>query len=434
MKNLNRRVFLKGTVLGAGTLAVPNIVPASVFGADAPSNRIVMASIGTGGQGRGNMGNLMQYSDCQVVAVCDVDANHCKEAANQVNNHYNNSDCKEYNDFREVIARRDIDAVCISTPDHWHGLITIAAAKAGKDIYCEKPLTNSIFMGQAVYRTVKRYGRVFQTGSHERSREKARFACELVQNGYIGKLHTIVVNLPCIEPHHKSVMNDTGDHPVLSVPPELDWDMWLGYTPLVPYTPKRCHFSWRFVMAYGAGEMSDRGAHVIDIGQLGNNTDDTTPIEFWAKGELPKSKLFDTYFNFQFEARYANGVKMVGTSEEPRGVKFIGDDGWVFVHIHGGHLEASDPKLLTTNIKPDEIHLGRSKGHHRNFLDSVKTREETMAPIHVGYHTLLTCQLLNISMMLDGARFKWDPSRERVLDNPRAQALLKRPMRAPWTL
>jgi len=432
MTKLNRRAFLKTSAACAGSFVLPTIVPGTVFGANAPSNRIVMASIGTSGQGQGNMKNLLQQPDCHIVAVCDVDAKHRQKGANIINTHYDNSDCVQTNDFKDVMARDDIDAVCISTPDHWHGLITLAAARAGKDIYCEKPLVNTIAEGKAVYETVKRFGRVLQTGSHERSRAKARYACELVQNGRIGKLHTMVVNLPCTQGHHLAVLNDKDTHPVIPVPAQLDWDRWLGPAPKVPYTVKGSHFSWRFIMDYGGGEMTDRGAHVIDIGQLGNNTDHTTPIEYWAKGELPNSTLFNTYFNFKFECVYANGVKMIGTSDEPRGIKFVGDEGWIFVHIHGGHLEASRPSLLKETFRPNEIHLGRTLNHHRNFLDCVKTREDTMAPVHVGHHSAVICHLLNISMQLDGARLKWDPKTETVLNHAMAQRMLTRTMRSPW--
>ncbi len=434
MKKLHRRAFLKASAASLGAMALPTIVPATVLGANAPSNRIVMASIGTSGQGQGNMRNLLQQRDCHIVGVCDVDSNHRKTALNIVNKHYSNKDCAQYLDFRDVMARDDIDAVCISTPDHWHGLITLAAARAGKDIYCEKPLVNTIAEGKAVLKAVKRYGRVLQTGSHERSRGNARYACELVRNGRIGKLHTMIVNLPCTQSHHLTVINDRAEHPVMPVPPQLDYDRWLGPAPKAPYTLKRSHFSWRFIMDYGGGEMTDRGAHVIDIGQLGNHTDNTTPVEYQATGELPKSTLFNTYFNFEFECLYNNGVKMIGTSDEPRGIKFVGDEGWVFVHIHGGHLEASNPALLKETFGPNETHLGRTLNHHRNFLDCVKTREETMAPVHVGHHSAVICHLLNISMQLNGAKLKWDPKTETVLNNPTAQRMLRRSMRSPWQI
>ena len=435
MNPMNRRTFLKTTAVTAGAIAIPTVVPSSVFGQNAPSEKIVMASIGTGGQGRGNTANFLQHPDVKVVAVCDADTRHLKMASQMVNEAYKNQDCREYRDFRELLAKEtDVSAVCISTPDHWHGLTSIAAARAGKDIYCEKPLTNTVAEGKALFAAVKRYGRILQTGSHERSNESGRYACELVRSGKIGKLQTMIVNLPCIEEHHKAIINDTGDHPEQPIPKELDWDMWLGHTPMVPYNERRCHFYWRFIMNHGGGEMTDRGAHVIDIGQLGNGTDNTTPVEYWAKGELPKSKLYNTFFNFEFKCKYANGVEMIGTSNEPRGIKFVGTDGWIFVHIHGCSLEASNPDLLKIKLGPNDVSLGRTRGHHRNFLDCVKSRQQPFASAEVGYHTATICHLLNISMQLDGAKLAWDPATEQVTNNPQANSMLARPMRAPWRL
>ena len=436
MNRINRRSFMKrATAVAAGVVGSPYIVPSSVFGAAAPSNRIAMGFIGVGGQGTGNMKNLIRYDDCQGVAVCDVVDSHKERARNEVNKKYGNKDCKVFGDFRKLLAMKDIDAVTVCTPDHWHGLISIAAAKAGKDIYCEKPLVNNIAEGKALVKTVKRYGRVLQTGSHERSREGARFACELVRNGRIGKLQSMVVNLPCTQSHHLTIINDRAEHQPMPVPAGLDWDMWMGPTPNVPFTEGRyTPLGWRFILDYGGGEMSDRGAHVIDLAQLGNNSDKTTPVEYIARGTRPKSKLYNAFFDYDFECKYADGMTIKGTHDEPRGIKYIGDEGWVFVHIHGGHLEASKPSLLKEKIGHDEILLGRSPGHHRNFLNCVKTREEPMAPYYVGHNTATICHLLTISMQLGGARLKWDPKREVITNNDQANNMISRPMRSPWRL
>lgn len=431
----SRRTFLKKSVLAGSALTFPNIVPAVVLGKDAPSNRIVMACIGTGGQGTYNMKAFLEQSDAQVVAVCDVDKNHRQRACNTVNEKYGNKDCAEYNDFRQLLSKKKLDAVMIGTPDHWHGLITIAAAQSGADIYCEKALINTIAEGIAVVKAVKRFGRVLQTGSHERSNAKARFACELVQNGRIGKLHTVQVNLP-VDQYQIAKLNDrdTKKHEEMPIPEGFDYDMWLGYTPWVYYTVGRCHVNWRWNLNYGGGEMTDRGAHVIDLAQLGCGTDGTTPVEYQAKGRRGNSLIYNTFCDYTFECQYANGVKMIGTHDEPRGVKFIGDEGWVFIHVHGGHLEAEPASLLTEKIGPDEIQLGRTPGHHRNFLDAVKTRQKTMAPAEVGHHTATICHLLNISLQLDGRRIKWDPKNEKVIGDSEANSMLNRPMRSPWHL
>ena len=442
-KKISRRQFLKGTALASagGITGFPTIIPGRALGLDgavAPSNRVVMGCIGVGGQGTGNMQAFLNQPEVQVVAVCDVDANHKARAKKIVQDFYaqqgksaGGDGCAEYRDFREVTARQDIDAVSIGTPDHWHGLITIAAAESGKDIYCEKPLVNTIAEGIAVRKAVQRYGRILQNGTHERSRHSVRFACELVRNGRIGKLHTIQINMPNSDPHHLEIINNENIFPNMPVPENLDYDMWLGPTPWVPYTERRCHFWWRFIFNYGGGEMTDRGAHIIDIGQLGNGTDHTGPVELRANGEAPKSGLYDAYMKYDFECTYANGVKMIGASVDPRGLKFIGDEGWIFIHIHGGMLEAEPASLLQETLRPEEVHLGRSPGHHRNFLDAVKTRNQPMASVEIGHRTATICHLLNIAM-LTKSPIRWDPEKEEILNNPEAQRLLARSMRSPW--
>jgi len=436
-RRINRREFIKGISAAAGIAAIPAIIPSSALGAAksaAPSDRIVMGCIGTGGQGTGNMRAFLGRRDVRVVAVCDVDARHCNRAKSIVDSRYKNKDCTRHNDFRELLANTDIDAVTVCTPDHWHGLASIAAAKAGKDIYCEKPLTNTIAEGRALYDAVERYGRVLQTGSHERSRFNARVACELVRNGRIGRLHTIEINLPCNDGHHMAVINDKQKHAPMPVPDGFDYDMWLGHVPAVPYTRKRCHFSWRFVMDHGGGEMTDRGAHVIDLAQLGNGTDDTTPIEYRATGVRPANNLWSTFFNYDFECLYANGVRMIGKSRPPRGLKFVGDDGWIFIHIHGGNLRASSNALLREKIGAGEIRLGRSPGHHADFINCVKSRGKPFASVEIGHHTGVICHLLNISMQLGGRKLKWDPAGEQVTNDATANRMLARPMRSPWSL
>ncbi len=428
---VSRRGFLKRAgAVAAGAVAFPYIIPSSALGADgavAPSNRIVMGAIGVGGQGTGNMRQFLNSPGVQMVAACDVDKSRVEAAKKIVDEKYGSQGCKAYGDFRELLARTDIDAVCIGTPDFWHGLITIAAAKSGKDIYCEKPLVNTVAEGTAVRDAILRYGRVLQTGSHERSRDNARYACELVRNGRIGKLHTIHINLPWDA-------RDLSTLPVpMPVPEGLDYDMWLGPCPWETYTEKRCHFWFRYILEYSGGEVTDRGAHVIDIGQLGNGTDDTGPIEITGQGKFLTKGLYDCAVDYHFEFTYANGVRMLCTTNEPRGVKFEGTDGWVFEHIHGGNLEASKPSLLKERIGPNEIHLGRSPGHHADFLNAVRTRGLPMAPVEVGVRSATMCHLGNIAM-LTGRKIQWDPVKEIITNDAEAQKMCKRPMRAPWTL
>jgi ASC-1-like (ASCH) protein len=435
-RHCSRRDFLRrsaaATAVGIG---FPYIIPSSALGADghvAPSNRITMASIGTGGQGCANTRAFLSLPDVQMVAVCDVDMGHRANGRKMIEEFYaqkkdaaDYKGCAEYNDFREVLARPDIDAVMIATPDHWHAVMSVAAAEAGKDMYCEKPLANSVPEGRAVVNAVRRYRRVFQTGSHERSRDNARYACELVRNGRIGKLHTIRVNMPV--DNHGPIDNQ----PVMPIPPGFDYNLWLGPAAYEPYTEKRCHFYFRYILDYSGGEMTDRGAHIIDLGQLGNGTDHTGPISVEGNGWFPPDGLFNTAMKYQFEFEYANGVRLIGDSIEPRGIKFEGTDGWIFIHIHGGDLRAEPASLLREVVGPEEIQLGRSRGHHHDFIECVKSRGVPKAPIEVGHHTGTMCHIANIAMKL-GRKLHWNPDTEQFINDDVANRMLVRPMRAPW--
>lgn len=449
---LSRRDFLKRTASIAGAaFAIPAIVPSTVFGANVPSSRITMGCIGLGGQGTWNMLGFLNNPDVQVVALCDVNAGsddydmlyQFKGSSSAGLQHAIDRARKAtaesfigfdtYSDFRDLLARDDIDTVTVCTPDHWHALVSIAAAKAGKDIYCEKPLANSVAEGRAVCDAVKRYGRILQTGSHERSNDSARFACELVRNGRIGKIHTVHVSMPTNEPHHDTLRSRFKPQPVTPVPEGLDYDMWLGHTPQVPYIRARCHFWWRFNHTYGGGEMTDRGAHVLDIVQLGLNTDDTGPVEIAGCGNAPKEGVYNAFMEFNFECKYANGVRLIGKSEGTRGIKFEGTDGWIFVHIHGGRLEAQPQSLLRETIGPNEIHLGRSPGHHQDFINAVKSRGTTIATPEIGHRTASLCHLINIAM-LRGRKLNWDPKMEKFTNDDIANKMLTPTMRPPWHL
>jgi len=432
----SRRAFLAQVAAASAALSVPYFVPASALGlgqAVAPSERIVLGCIGTGGKGRNNLSTFMTFPDVQVVAVCDVAAGHLEQARQLVANRYQNQDCLTFRDFRELLTRADIDAVSVATPDHWHALPSIAAAKAGKDIYCEKPLANSVAEGRAICRAVQENQRILQTGSHERSNAQGRFACELVRNGRIGRLQTIRVNLPCSDRHHLQARELREVPAAQPVPEGFDYDFWLGHTALAPYHEKRCHFWWRFILAYGGGEMTDRGAHVIDLAQLGAGTDDTGPVEFEARGTVTANSLYDAYWDYQFENTFASGVKMIGGTEGPRGVKFEGTEGWIMIHVHGCRLEAEPASLLQEMIPENGIQLGRSPGHHRNFIDCVKSRQATIATAEIGHRTATICHLNNLAMRL-GRKLRWNPQTEQVLDDAEANRLLAPTMRAPWSL
>jgi predicted dehydrogenase len=440
-----RRGFVRlATTSSAGILFFPEILPPSVLGADgliAPSNRIVMGWIGCGGQGSGLLDQFLSQKDVQVVAVCDVDAANRLSAGRRVNSKYGNEACRLLHDYRELLDLKEIDAVCVATPDHWHALASVAAANAGKDIYCEKPLANSIGEGRAIVNAVKKNKRMLQTGSHERSSDDARFACELVRNGRIGRLKTVRINLPASDSHHQKARESTTLPPATDpIPDTFDYDMWLGHTPVAPYYRDRCHFWWRFNLRYGGGEMTDRGAHVIDLAQLGAGTDVTGPVEIAATGVRNKGGLYDAFWEYKFINTFKSGLKFIGTTDEPRGVRFEGSDGWIFIHVHGAKLEAGDPDLLKglaewkqSGGTTHRIRLGRSPGHYSNFLDSVKSRQQPVAHVEAGHRTASLCHLNNIGMKL-GRKLRWDPVNECFPGDDEANRCVMPAMRPPWRL
>lgn len=423
-----RRGFLKAA-LAAG--AFPALVPARAFGAN---DRLTMAMIGTGGRGRHLARQFVKLGEVRVVAACDLDTREAAKCVAEINKAYGDTACQTFGDFREVLARRDIDAVVIATPDHWHALTGIAAARAGKHIFCEKPLANSIGESKALRDAVKKAGVVLQTGSCERSRDNARFCCELVRNGFIGRLHTMRIHLPTDQGHHDNVRRQTAMPAAENPPAELNYDFWLGHTPKIPYYPGLHPGSWRFHLSFGCGEMSDRGAHVIDLAQLGNDTDGTGPVSIEAKGWDDAHGLYNAPMAFEFENRYANGVRMVGgTALKPRGVRFEGDEGWLFLRVHEGTIEASDERLLKLDPASFKLRLGRTAGHEQNFVDAVKQRTAPFADVEVGHRSATAC-LVNMMAMRLKRKLTWDPVAERFEGDDEANRLMTPEMRAPWSL
>lgn len=439
MGHISRRDFLKGTAAVAGLFAVPVWVPSSVFGADAPSERITVGCIGTGRMGQDDMKELLGQADVQIVAVCDVDSNRAKDAQKLVETRYANrtssgefKGCDIYGDFRELVARKDIQAVMICTPDHWHTLPAIAAARAGKDIFLQKPLTLTIEEGRALSDTVRRYGRVFQVGSQQRSDARFRLACELVRNGRIGKLQRVEVGFgtdPGCKPQ-----------PDMPVPSNLNYDMWLGQTPEAPYTEYRVHPQkgygrpgWLRMAAYGHGMITGWGSHHLDITQWGMDTEKTGPTEIVGEAVYPKEGLWDVHGDFRIEYTYANGVKVICADESKckQGVHFFGDKGSVYVRRES---IATDPKtLVDEKFSPNDLRLYKSNNHKRNWLDCIKSRAETIAPVETGHRSCTVCLLGSIAMRL-GRKLRWDPATERFIDDDEANAMRSRPMRAPWKL
>jgi len=431
-------------------------IPARVMGTAGntpPSERVTMASIGCGGMGTNNLRAFLAQPDVQILAVCDVvtasdEYGHWykqgwngawfgREPARKIveaeyaqkNPSGNYKGCAAYVDFREVIARNDIDAVCITTPDHWHAIPAIMAATAGKDIYCEKPLSLTVAEGRAMVEAARRYNRVFQTGTQRRSSEPYRFICELIRNGRIGKFQRALV---AIGGNNKQA--PPADWQPMPVPEWLDYEMWLGPAPWAPYHKDRCLYTFRFNQDYSGGQTTNLGAHGIDIVQWANGTDETGPIEIEdLGGEFPSDGLFTTATKVHFRARYANGLELICRTQEKELYRYEGSEGWIQIPTYSNDWTCYPESLKTTVIGPDEIRLYKSNDHHRNFIDCIKSRRPTAAPAEIGHRSTSICQLGNIAMRL-GRKLHWDPGTERFTDSEQANGMLARPMRSPWHL
>jgi myo-inositol 2-dehydrogenase / D-chiro-inositol 1-dehydrogenase len=427
--HLTRRAFLKQSTAAVTTaLAAPLLSPSFLFGAAgvAPGNRITIGFIGTGSHGTGwNLPRYLKQPDARVLVVCDVDRDHMEFAKDKVDELYQNKDCAMTPDFREVLARPDIDAVMISTPDHWHTLISLMALRAGKDVQCEKP-TLTITEGKVLIAAVRKRQRVFQTSTEDRSLPMYHRMAELVRNGRIGKLQKIEVILP----RQPTTPGKPAPQPV---PPELDYEMWLGPAPYAPYTKDRVHFNFRWIWDYSGGIICDWGAHLFDTAQWGNDTEHSGPVEVEGTGTFWEGGLYNTVKDYNVTYRYANGVVMTCQPGNPS-IKFIGADGWVGNRGWRGALEASSPDILNSVIGPNEIHLYTNpEGEHRDFLDCFKSRKDPYFPVEIGHRVASVCHLANIAIKL-GRKLKWDPKNERFLGDDSANAMLSREMRAPWKL
>ncbi|MBN2375580.1 MAG: Gfo/Idh/MocA family oxidoreductase [Sedimentisphaerales bacterium] len=447
--HLTRRNFLKRTAATAvSALGAPYIVPASIFGANAPSNRVNVGCIGTGNQGVQDLKGFLNQDDVQVLAVCDVNrASYGYAHSNQylgwepaqkiVNEHYSRKKrsgqykgCDAYTDFREVLARNDIDAVTVVLPDHWHAVVTIRAAETGKDIYCEKPLSLTIAEGRAMVEAVKQYGVILQTGTHHRSDEHIRRGCELVRNGRIGEVKRAIVVLG---PHGKREY--IGKWQPQLIPKEFDYDMWLGPAPWAPYHSDRCLYRFRFFHDYAGGETTNTGAHCFDVVQWALNTEHTGPVEIEDTGsEWPKDGLYDAVSKVSFRAEYANNVELIcgPTGKSNLAARFEGTEGWLEIPWWN-RLISQPQSLVDSVIGTNEIHLYRSKNHYRNFLDCVKTRCRPITPVEIGHRSATVCHLGNIAMRLK-RKLHWNPEAERFTNDDQANRLLSRSPRAPWHL
>jgi predicted dehydrogenase len=452
--NTSRRKFLTDSAkaaIGTGiAFSFPSIVPASVFGRNAPSNRINVAAIGAGRISRGHdMPGVWQNSYAQIMAVCDVDLHRAEEGKQLVNEFYSKRDGKPYDgvklysDYRELLQNKDIDAVIISTPDHSHAMIGVAAAKAKKHIYMQKPASLTIAEGRIISDVVNKSGVKFQIGSQQRSTEQFRYAAELVRNGRIGELKTVYVGLPGDPPG--------GNKTEMPVPANFNYDMWLASTPDVYYTEERVHPQkgygrpgWLRCEQFGAGMITGWGSHHIDSAHWGMGMERSGPVEVWCeKAEFANNGLWDVHGIFKTHANYANGVHMIVSNEFDNGIKFEGTNGWIFVSRgdyqatssdpakpgpQAKKIDASDVKILTSVIGESEYKFTVSTSHHGNWLEAIRDNKKTIAPVEEAHRSCSACLLHHISMKLK-RKLQWDPKKEKFKNDAEANKMLSRAQR-----
>lgn len=442
-RTLTRRAFVRSTALAASAMAAPFIVPSRLLGRNAPSNRITLGIIGCGNQSTVDIPEWLKNDDCQIVAVCDVNRgsrgyrNESQFLGREpqrdfVNRHYAAATASgrfrgvdAHADFRELLARPDIDAVAIITPDHWHAVQTVLAARAGKDIYCQKPLTLTVREGRDMIAAVRQHRRILQTGSQWRSNAMVRNACELVRAGRIGTLRQVET--------YVAENNAVGPGPgwqAMPVPEGFDYDAWLGPASAAPYHRDRCFYRFRFISDYSGGQTTNFGCHSNNVAHWGMGMDESGPVEIEDLGAEfpPQGDLFTTATKVAFRARYANGVTLeCKTDRRGFGVTFVGTQGWL--RITSKAVEASNPELVGLELRAGILPV--SQNHYRNFLDCVKSRKDPVEPVEVGHRTASLCHLGNIAMQLH-RKIRWDPAKETILGDVEAAKMLSRPRRAPW--
>ena len=447
MNKINRRKFIRlSATAGASAIVVPTIISSCARGRDgnvAPSDRINLAFIGSGNQAMNDIRDFITDKRVQITGICDVNKQSTgywsgvvggrEIGINLVDGYYSKlygkkyAGCQGFEDFRDVIAKSDIDAVEVVLPDHWHSIPVLMAAKAGKDIYCQKPLALTIPEGRAMADAVKKYEVIFQTGSQQRSDENFRRVCELVRNGRIGDLQTVECGLPSGTPDYGKTGNQTETIPV---PKGFEYNTWLGPAPDAPYCPARTHVNFRWVLDYSGGQVTDWGGHHPDIAQWGMGTEYTGPVKIQkAEATWAVHPIWNTATNYYFECIYANGVKLIISDKLRGGVTFRGTEGWAWAN-RGKH-EVFPENLKDTVISDSEIHLYKSDNHFRNFIDCVISGKETIAPAEIGHRSITMSHLGNIAMKLQ-QDLDWDPVAEKFVDNELANSMLSRIMREPW--
>lgn len=437
--NLSRRGFLERSKLTLAAAGLPLWYAGQVTAAlDAKPGAgkaegegpPVLGAIGTGSRGLSVMEEAKK-AGARFVAVCDVDANHLEKGRDKAGG----ENVKSYRDYRELLDDPKVEAVTVVVPDHWHALIAIEAMKRGKDVYCEKPLSLTVAEGRAMVDAARRYDKVFQTGSQQRSNDRFRLACELVRNGRLGKIATVETRI--------GENPKEGPFPTAPVPAELDWNFWMGQTPEVDYVVKRCHYEFRWWYEYSGGKVTDWGAHHNDIAQWGLGTDETGPVGVVSEriGEpTDEPNSYNCPIDFKITYTYAkdvtpvcDGSQVICTGKGENGIKFIGADGkWIFVNR--SRIEASDPALLDEPLKADAVKFEVSDNHMKNFFSAVHSRSRPICDVAIGHRSATVCHIGNISLRLGGKKLVWEPAKERFFGDALANAMLSREMRKPWKL
>jgi predicted dehydrogenase len=453
----SRRTFLKSSLGAAVAVGFPTIVPSSVFGQDAPSNRINIGAIGVGRISRvHDMPGVWKYTtgarNNRILAVCDLYAPRVEQGKQLLDGVYSKQTGKDYNatigytDYRELLSNTEIDAVIISTPDHQHARLAVAAVRAKKDVYLQKPASLTIAEGRFMSDHVMSSGQILQVGSQQRSWKQFHRACELVRNGRIGDIQHVEIGLPG---------DPSGGNPdKMPIPSGFNYDAWLGSTPEVYYTVDRVmpqqgfdRPGWLRMEQFGAGMITGWGAHHVDTAHWGMNTEHTGPVEVWGTAEFPTHGLWDVHGPFKTDSVYANGITMSISGDYPNGIKWIGTHGWIFVtrdeqasptataadKANVDPLVASDPKILTSVIGPNEVHLYTSDDQHGNWLDCIRSRQAPTATAELGHRACSTC-LVNHIAMKTKRKLQWDPAKERFNNHDEANSMLSRPQRSPYIL
>lgn len=446
---------MKTAAAGAGAIVLPTIVPSTVFGSSAPSNKIQIGQIGFGRIAKTHdLPDTMKYDVARVVAVCDVDSKRAADGKQFIDGYYAGTtgkkkymDTKIYENYQEMLLRKDLDAVIISTPDHWHAQPAVEAALAGKDIYLQKPTSLTVKEGRILSDIARKKGVILQMGTQQRSSPQFRIAAELVRNGRIGKVHTVKIGLP-----GDPAGPETEPMPV---PANLNYDMWLGSTPEVYYTETRVHpqhdYSrpgWLRCEQFGAGMITGWGQHHIDSANWGMDTEYTNPVEVEAVAQFPRSGMWDVHGDFMVRALYENGIEMLISGGYTNGIRYEGTDGWIFVS-RGNYqvtssdpvaqknnsraLDASHPSILAWRPGGNDLHLYESDDQHGNWLDCIQSRKEPISPVEPGHRACATCLVSHIAMKVPG-KLKYDPKKERFTNSEEANAMLDRPDRAPYGL